>query len=484
MSAIAASLILLSLVTSGSALAQGRSEATQHFDRGVRLWKESDLKNALEEFRRSYALDPEPAILYNVGFVQAQLDLPVDAVATFDKVLANPAKIPPENVALARTLRDQQAAHIGRVLVLTNVAARLTVDGVAVGNTPMGTPLSLAQGWHWLAAIADGHAPQSQGVNVIGGQQTEVTLALSPIEGPLAQLVVSSQIPGAEVVLDGSVVGKTPLHGLIAVTSGVHEVILRRSGYREARETMTLAGGASQTLNLEPVELEAASEQTSVVGIVVSEPDATVEIDGRPRPDYRQGLRLPVGVHRMTVTRTGFFPVEREIVSNSTLFRSVKVTLEPTEETRVAYVSRATNQRRWAWATIATGALLGGVSAYFYFDNRSELRVARSDFEDARAMLAPGGQCGPTVEFTEHCAQVISRANDRLDHAEHRRDLTLIGLGVGTALLATGVVVRLLAADPHRYDFDSPAQDPQREGLHLLAGAVPGGMAVALSGQF
>lgn len=476
-------LVLAALPLSGRALAQVNvAESERKFDRGVKLWDQLDFKGALAELRGSYELNPQPDILYNVAFAHVRLGEPVQAVAALDKVLEAAARLPPERVEKARQARLEQAGQIGQVLVRTNVDATIAIDGVAIGRTPMSAPVPVARGRHWVQAIADGHAPHVDTLDISGGQTLELPLNLVPMQGTPAQIFIRSEIPGAEVVIDGRVMGHTPIERSLPVTPGPHELVLRRPGYQEVRSALMLAGGASQTVSLTPAELPGGG-QTGLVGFTVSEPDATVEIDGRPRPDYRQGLRLPVGVHRLTVTRTGFFPVHRDIVSESAVINTVRVNLEPTEETRVARSARATSQRRWAWATVATGALLGGASAVLFFTNRSELRGAEAEYEEVKPMLAPGGQCSSMFAITERCVNLVMHANDRLDRAERMRQLSLIGMGVGGAVLVTGVVLRLLSDDPHRYDYQAPAPDRER-GLRFLAGVQPGGALVGLRGNF
>jgi hypothetical protein len=477
--------VLGALPLSARAWAQPNlAESEAHFDRGLALWDQNDYKGALVELRRSYELNPKPDILYDVAFAHARLGQPVQAVATFDDVLKAADQLPPAKVEQARRARAEQAGYIGQLLVRTNVDAELTLDGAPAGRTPMSTPVAVARGTHWLWVRAEGQAPHVDKVEVVGGQTLEVPINLTPMQGSVAYVVVDSAVPGAEVILDGNAVGRTPLTGPLPVTPGPHELSLRRAGYDETRTSLSLSEGGSRTLTLSPSELTSTEAPTGLVGFRVSEPDATVEIDGKPRPDYRDGLRLPAGVHRLTVIRTGFFSAEREIVSEPSSINTVRVKLEPTEETRMRWVGRATSQQRWAWATVATGAVLGGVATYFFLHNRPELRDANAEHDQVKATLQPpNGECSAAFELTDRCQELVNHANDRLDKAQRTRQLSLIGMGVGGAFLVTGVVLRVLADDPHRYDFERPGSDRDK-GLHFLAGVWPGLALVGVEGRF
>jgi len=44
------------------------AEAGKHFQRGVTLYSETDYRGALVEFKRTAALIPNPAVLYNIAY--------------------------------------------------------------------------------------------------------------------------------------------------------------------------------------------------------------------------------------------------------------------------------------------------------------------------------------------------------------------------------------------------------------------------------
>lgn len=79
-----------------------------------------------------------------------------------------------------------------------------------------------------------------------------------------AFLTVSSNIEGAEVLVDDALVGKTPLGPALLVDAGVHRVTLRRAGYLPKTSDVTLAGGDEQALSV-ALELQPEEKQTIVV---------------------------------------------------------------------------------------------------------------------------------------------------------------------------------------------------------------------------
>jgi len=267
--------VLLLLAALPAAAADARKEAADRFDRGLRLFNDGDNANALLEFKRAYDLSGERRILLNVGLVYAELGRPVDAVATLEELLAQPASVPEAQLARARRARDEQAARIGRLAITTNVSAQLEIDNLALGRTPLAAPVAVASGIRLLSVVASGYLPLRQEIAITGGQQTDLVLELLPAQGPLANLVVRCALPGADVLVDGKLVGRTPLPASVPLPGGSHEVSLRRPGYRSLPQTITLADGSTGEVTLEAAENPAEADLVGgLVSLDLSQPDA------------------------------------------------------------------------------------------------------------------------------------------------------------------------------------------------------------------
>jgi PEGA domain-containing protein len=85
-----------------------------------------------------------------------------------------------------------------------------------------------------------------------------------------AFLSVSSNIEGAEILVDDAVVGRTPLGSAVLVDAGVHRVMLRHAGYQPKTSNVTLAGGDEQGLT---VTLEVQQEQKETIVVRERESD-------------------------------------------------------------------------------------------------------------------------------------------------------------------------------------------------------------------
>jgi PEGA domain-containing protein len=73
-----------------------------------------------------------------------------------------------------------------------------------------------------------------------------------------AFLKITTNVPGAEVLVDDVSMGKTPLEPALLVDAGVHRITARLSGYLPRTSQVTLAGGDEQvlalTLDVQPEE--------------------------------------------------------------------------------------------------------------------------------------------------------------------------------------------------------------------------------------
>jgi len=115
--------------------------------------------------------------------------------------------------------------------------ARVTIDGVARGQTPLTLPAVKLGQVVKLKIDLDRHQPWSRDVEL---RERRVVASLDPIVGTL---VVSSVPPGADVHWNGGLtLGRTPLelNNRDPFLDGYVEV--RKSGYKASRQTVTWAG--------------------------------------------------------------------------------------------------------------------------------------------------------------------------------------------------------------------------------------------------
>ena len=434
-----------------------RQEAAERFDRGLRLFNQGENAGALVEFKRAYELTSDPLLLFNIGLVYAEQKRPVDAVDALDRLLASPAKLTSEQRAKAQRVRGEQAAFIAFLEVATAVPAVIDVDGIEIGRTPMAGSARIAAGTHQIGAVAPGYAPSHRSIDIAGGETQKISFDLVPGEAALGHVAIHSSLPGAEVLVDGKPVpGKTPLPSTLAVAPGEHRIEVRRDGYRPAAQVVRIDLGSVADLRLEP-ELDPLSAEriAGQLQVAPSEPGAAVSVDGLAATSTSAALRLPAGPHHLVVSCAGFRSAELEadVAPGST--QTVRVQLDPTLETRDAYVARIHQRRIIGWTVGAAGAAATITGVVLVLTGHSALDDANANLSSVQQSMVRhgGGVCDPaTYVDPVACQAILDDANNRVSNARLRMTIGYVTGGVGIAGLVAGTVLLLTGDDPARYE--------------------------------
>jgi hypothetical protein len=470
----------------GKTTADAKAEARSRFDGGLALFEEGNNAAALAEFQRAYDLIPNPIVLFNIGLVYAAMNRPAEAAEALQKVVSEPKGLTADVLTRANQTLSQQLGRIAEVTIACNVPATIEVDNVEAAKAPLTGPMKVAGGTHIVGAIAPGYTPQRKQITVAGGAKTSVEFNLTPMEGRLAHLTVKSKVPGADVMLDGELVGKTPLMSSLTLMPGSHKLALVRPGYKAARTELTLGDGATGEVTLDPEEDR--GEIGRIGGdlkLAITETDALVTLDGTPRGPYTASLRVAPGPHHLLVERGGFRPNERDVDVSAGQTTVIAVSLDPTPEMRELYVGRARSQRTWSWISIGAGVAIAGGSTGLLLYNASQREDARTDLDAAYGRLErKEGPCnvGGLEGDPDECNAPIYAARDRIDETKQRDIIGYVGLGVGAAATGLGLYLLLSGDSPSKYD-KKPSSDVAR-GLAPRFAVGPNGGSFALRGAF
>jgi hypothetical protein len=163
-------------------------EASQHFQRGLKLFDEQDFRAALIEFRRAFDIAPSPNVLYNIGQSCYQLQDYVCAQQTFDRYLREMGdKMAPER---RKEIEAELGELKGRIAYLTITTtppgAEVSIDENVMGKTPFTGPQPVSAGRRRITATLEGQPPVSKTIDVAGGDQAKITLTFSSPSAPVA----------------------------------------------------------------------------------------------------------------------------------------------------------------------------------------------------------------------------------------------------------------------------------------------------------
>ncbi len=163
----------------------------------------------------------------------------------------------------------------------TPQGAQVLIEGRVVGNTPLN--LVLRPGRVDVELRLGGYQPFRTSAQIRPGETTVVNANLTPVvQNGLLQ--INSNPQGAQVVLNGRVVGNTPLN--LTVQPGRYDLELRLGGYQGFRASVTVGSGQTVPVNATLQALRGTLE-------VYTNVEARIFVDGREVGQTRNGfLRL------------------------------------------------------------------------------------------------------------------------------------------------------------------------------------------------
>jgi len=151
----------------------------------------SQFREALKAYDESYALVPDPAILYNRGRAHEALGELPEALDELEKFVAT---APSDLKSRVPNLdgRVQEIAHnVATVVLQCPVAgATVVIRGKAAGTTPLASPLRMTAGDAAIEVTAVGYKAFQKSATLAGGETTTIDVALEKdepvkVEAPL-----------------------------------------------------------------------------------------------------------------------------------------------------------------------------------------------------------------------------------------------------------------------------------------------------------
>ena len=357
----AAALALLAALAwlPGEARADTATEASFHFKRGMGLVAKRKYGNALAAFFTSNRLSPNPSAAFNIARCLELLGH-LDEAFSYYSELAIRAPDERDRADAAGAL-ERVVPKVSRLHVRTTPpGATIYVDRKNLGEFGRSPRLFAAPaGEHELQIELDGYYPASRPVELARGALSEVEVSLKRIVGTLA---VISTPPGAIVRLAGegegeAVLGVTPAE--LELPPGRHELVLELEGHEPAHTAATVAAEARSEVS---VALDPLPPPTGRLTVTANYPGSLLELDERTAGFTPAVLDdVPVGEHRVVVSRDGFRPWTGTIGISREAPLWATVALEPDDQ--------PTGRGPWPWvfalsagAAATSAAVFGGLA--------------------------------------------------------------------------------------------------------------------------
>lgn len=187
--------------------------------------------------------------------------------------------------------------------------AAIRIDGEPAGNVPLRR--TLTPGRHLVQVGKRGYVTYSKWVDLSPGQVMPIAVTLQPQAPKTGSLLITADVTGLPVLIDGQRRGGTPLV-VDGLAEGEHLVEIESpgEGYQQFSKTVVVKANERTTVN---ATLRLAPELGSL-RVIASVPGAIISLDGEDigvAPAARAGLTP--GEHVVTARAAGYEPVEQTV---------------------------------------------------------------------------------------------------------------------------------------------------------------------------
>jgi formylglycine-generating enzyme required for sulfatase activity len=204
------------------------------------------------------------------------------------------------------------------ISVVAEGEARVELSGLAL---PLGTRRLLRPGDYTLTVTAPGYYPYQDTIEVTKAASQRQEILLQPLPG---LLTLDSTPEGAQLLIDGEVVGETPISEL-PVEAGAHELLLRAPRYLELSQPLEVTGREVQqrlTLVLDPAWADVAIASTPA--------GASILLDGEPAGTTPATIEVLQGERELSLQLPGFAQESRSISAEAGIAQDLgTITLTP-----------------------------------------------------------------------------------------------------------------------------------------------------------
>lgn len=254
--------------------------------------------------------EPPSKAPYVIALLSIVLLVTVIAAFMTERLLREP---PPEPTVEVREVTVEKTT--GSVVFRVNTLAQVYVGEELVGEGEKIPVKELAPGEMTFRIVAEGYEETTETLDIEAGDKTILTVDLkpdssaapqtTPVKTPVKdpspppsnapQVKFTSQPAGAQVYLDNSLIGRTPMTWTKGTAGGTHEVSFRLDGYTATNFSIDVAAGLqshTKTLN------QKAAAQGTVNINLRGKGWADIYIDGKNvgrTPKF--GVKLSAGSH-------------------------------------------------------------------------------------------------------------------------------------------------------------------------------------------
>lgn len=205
-------------------------QAKTEYDLGKILYRDGDYGGASVKFAHAYELSKDPRLLWNVAACEKNQRHYVRTLELLRQYKdEGGATLTDKEREDADKLIEVIGPFVSTVTVVVNEpGATISVDGVAVGTSPLEAPVKIEMGDRVFTVTKPGFHTETRSEKLAGGAESSLDFTLEK-EVHQGTLVVKAG-PKDAISLDGKVVGAGSFEGVVA--SGGHTLRVTAKGMR------------------------------------------------------------------------------------------------------------------------------------------------------------------------------------------------------------------------------------------------------------
>jgi formylglycine-generating enzyme required for sulfatase activity len=195
--------------------------------------------------------------------------------------------------------------------------AEVQIDGTSVGNTPV--QIQHAAGTYVLEISADGYKTWKHHLIIKANEPQEIKdVRLDKADGKLA---VYTEPAGANVIIDGTFAGYTPVLINLSPDSS-HVIQISKAGYEKATRTVKVPSAASRKLNV------SLSPREGIVHLLVEPADTEILVNGKSQGSAPKRLNMIAVEHTLEFKKKGYRSYTTRITPRPGFPQHIKVVLK------------------------------------------------------------------------------------------------------------------------------------------------------------
>lgn len=204
--------------------------------------------------------------------------------------------------------------------------------------------------------------------------RAEAQQLLTTIQAFLADITLQVNEEGAQVSIDGVVVGSTPLAEALRLDIGQHVIAVTKPGFERVELNQQVTGNTTLTVSLMPQVHEGKLR-------IISPADATVKVNGKRVTSGTWEGVLPSGPHRVEVSAPGKLPFTTDAQVSDSQSEVLRVSLQDSDPVGASSPNLAErdsgSSTTWIWITLGVLLAAGaGAGAWYYYNQNDKVDPA------------------------------------------------------------------------------------------------------------